>query len=48
VTINARTVEIAKQFPIEGVIDGRGIKLRGKIERVGPLAASHFVKRSSP
>lgn len=36
VMIAARTVEIARHFPIEGVIDGRGVKLRGKIERVGP------------
>lgn len=34
-TINARTVETAHHFPLERVIDERGIKLRGKIERIG-------------
>ena len=34
--IDAQMVEIARHFLIERVIAERGIKLRGKIERVGP------------
>jgi len=36
VTIDARTVEIARHVRIECVVSECGIKLRGRIERVGP------------
>jgi putative DNA primase/helicase len=34
--ISANTISLARSTPIERIIEQRGIKLRGKIERVGP------------
>ena len=34
--MTAEWIERARNVPIEHVINARGIKLRGKIERVGP------------
>ena len=35
-TLPAKIIEHARSVPIESVINQRGIKLRGRIERVGP------------
>src|SRR5258708_35916350 len=33
---NSGSITLARSVPIENIIDERGIKLRGKIDRVGP------------
>ncbi len=35
-TLGAEIIDAAHRIPVEHIINGRGIKLRGKIERVGP------------
>jgi hypothetical protein len=40
-----RTIARARAVPIESVIDTHGIRLRGRIERVGPCPVCHWTDR---